>query len=277
MANITAAEVNKLRKQTGAGMMDCKKALVEAEGDFDKAIEILRKKGQKVAEKRSDRDANEGVIIAGTTEDNKYAALVTLNCETDFVAKNDEFVGVAKNILSIALNEKPASLDDLKGLKFDANMSIADKITEEVGKIGEKIELSELETVVADQAIAYNHPGNKTATIVGLNKGGDDAFQAGKNVAMQIAAMAPIALNPDGVSEEIKARELEIGREQAIKEGKPEQILDKIAEGKLQKYYKENTLLNQQYFVDNKMTVDGYLKSVDKELTVTDFKRSSLV
>lgn len=277
MAKITAAEVNKLRKHTGAGMMDCKKALVEAEGDFDKAIEILRKKGQKVAEKRSDRDANEGVIIAGTTEDSTYAALVTLNCETDFVAKNDEFVGVAKNILSVALNEKPGSLEDLKGLKFDDNLSIAEKITEEVGKIGEKIELSELEIVSADQAIAYNHPGNKTATIVGLNKVGEEALQAGKNVAMQIAAMAPIALNADGVSDEIKARELEIGREQAIKEGKPEQILDKIAQGKLQKYYKENTLLNQQYFVDNKMTVEAYLKSIDKELTVTDFKRSSLV
>jgi len=277
MANITAAEVNKLRKQTGAGMMDCKKALVEAEGNFDKAIEILRKKGQKVAEKRSDRDANEGVIIAGTTEDNKFAAIVTLNCETDFVAKNDEFVGVAKNILSIALNEKPGSLEDLKAKKFNSEMSISDKITEEIGKIGEKIELSEFETVNADQAIAYNHPGNKTATIVGLNKDGEEAHQAGKNVAMQIAAMAPIALNADGVSDEIKARELEIGREQAIKEGKPEQILDKIAQGKLQKYYKENTLLNQQYFVDNKITVEGYLKSVDKELTVIDFKRSSLV
>lgn len=277
MANITAAEVNKLRKQTGAGMMDCKKALVEAEGDFDKAIEILRKKGQKVAEKRSDRDANEGVIIAGTTEDNKFAAMVTLNCETDFVAKNEDFVGVAKNILSIALNERPGSLDDLKAKQFNAEMSIADKITEEVGKIGEKIELSEFETVNADQAIAYNHPGNKTATIVGLNQDGDAAQQAGKNVAMQIAAMAPIAINEDGVSDEIKARELEIGREQAKKEGKPEQILDKIAQGKLQKYYKENTLLNQQYFVDNKLTVEGYLKSVDKELTVVDFKRSSLV
>jgi elongation factor Ts len=277
MANITAAEVNKLRKQTGAGMMDCKKALVEAEGDFDKAIEILRKKGQKVAEKRSDRDANEGIIIAGTTEDNKYAALVTLNCETDFVAKNEDFVGVAKNILSIALNEKPASLDELKALKFNGEMTIADKITEEIGKIGEKIDLSELETISSDRTVAYNHPGNKTATIVGFNKDGELVAEAGKNVAMQIAAMNPIAIDADGVSEEIKARELEIGREQAIKEGKPEQILDKIAEGKLQKYYKENTLLNQQYFVDNKETVKSYLKSVDKELTVTDFKRSSLV
>lgn len=277
MATITAAEVNKLRKQTGAGMMDCKKALVEAEGDFDKAIEVLRKKGQKVAEKRSDRDANEGVIIAGTTEDNSFAAMITLNCETDFVAKNDDFVGVAKTILGIALNEKPGSMDDLKAKKFDDNLTIAEKIVEEVGKIGEKIELSELATVSAEKAIAYNHPGNKTATIVALNQNSEAAEAAGKNVAMQIAAMNPIAIDADGVSEEIKARELEIGREQAIKEGKPEQIIDKIAEGKLQRYYKDNTLLNQQYFVDNKETVKSYLKSVDKELTVTDFKRSSLV
>lgn len=277
MANITAAEVNKLRKQTGAGMMDCKKALVEAEGDFDKAIEILRKKGQKVAEKRSDRDANEGVILAGTTEDNSYAAMIALNCETDFVAKNDDFVGVAKEILSIALNEKPGTLDDLKAAQFGNGMTVTEKITEEIGKIGEKIELSEYVTVSNDKTIAYNHPGNKTATIVALNQNSEEAAAAGKNVAMQIAAMAPIALDENGVSEEVKARELEIGREQALKEGKPEAILDKIAEGKLKKYYKENTLLNQQYFVDNKMTVDGYLKSINKELTVTDFKRSSLV
>lgn len=275
MASITAAEVNKLRKHTGAGMMDCKKALVEAEGDFDKAIEILRKKGQKVAEKRSDRDANEGVILAGTKDN--VAALITLNCETDFVAKNADFVGVAEKLLEIALNENPASLEDMKGLKFDDSLTIAEKITEEVGKIGEKIELSEIEILSAENVIAYNHPGNKTATIVGLNKSGEDVNAAGKNVAMQIAAMNPVALNSDSVSEEIKARELEIGREQARKEGKPEQIIEKIAEGKLHKYYKENTLLNQQYFVDNKLSVEQYLKSVDKELTVTDFKRSSLV
>jgi elongation factor Ts len=277
MANITAADVNKLRKQTGAGMMDCKKALVEAEGDFDKAIQVLRKKGQKVAEKRSDRDANEGVIMAGTTEDSKFAAMIALNCETDFVAKNDDFVGVAKTILTVALNEKPGSVEDLRALKFNDTMTIAEKLTEEIGKIGEKIELSEYSTVSANKAVAYNHPGNKTATIVALNLDSDAASDAGKNVAMQIAAMNPVALDESQVSDEIKARELEIGREQAMKEGKPEQILDKIAQGKLQKYYKDNTLMNQQYFVDNKETVKSYLKKVDKELTVTDFKRSSLV
>ncbi|MBD99573.1 MAG: elongation factor Ts [Verrucomicrobia bacterium] len=277
MSKITAAEVNKLRKQTGAGMMDCKKALVEAEGDFDKAIEILRKKGQKVAEKRSDREANEGVVIAGTNESNDFAAILTLSCETDFVAKNEEFVGVAKQLLSIALNERLGSLDELKAANFENGLSVEEKITEQVGKIGEKIEVSELATVAADSAIAYNHPGYKTATILGLNKNSEEVAAAGKNVAMQIAAMNPIAVDVDGVSEEIKARELEIGREQALKEGKPEQILDKIAQGKLQKYYKENTLLNQQYFIDNKQSVGDYLKSIDKELTVTDFKRGSLV
>lgn len=275
MASITAAEVNKLRKHTGAGMMDCKKALVEAEGDFDKAIEILRKKGQKVAEKRGDRDANEGVILAGTSND--FAAVITLNCETDFVAKNAEFVSVAERILEVALAEKPANVEDLKGMKFNDELTISEKILEEVGKIGEKIDLSEYETVSSENVIAYNHPGNKTATVVALNVKSDDADQAGKNVAMQIAAMAPVALDENSVSDEIKARELEIGREQAKKEGKPEQILDKIAQGKLQKYYKENTLLNQQYFVDNKLSVSQYLKSVNKDLTVTDFKRSSLV
>ena len=277
MATITAAEVNKLRKHTGTGMMDCKKALVEAEGDFDKAIQILRKKGQKVAEKRSDRDANEGVVIAGTNEDASFAAVITLNCETDFVAKNDDFVAVAKNILKISLENKTSNVEELRASKYNDSMTIAEKLIEEVGKIGEKIELSYLETVSSEKTIAYNHPGNKTATIVALNQDSEESQSAGKNVAMQIAAMNPIALDSDQVSEEIKVRELEIGREQAIKEGKPEAIIDKIAEGKLQRYYKDNTLLNQQYFVDNKLTVKSYLKSINKDLTVKDFKRSSLV
>lgn len=277
MAKITAAEVNKLRKHTGTGMMDCKKALVEADGDFDKAIEILRKKGQKVAEKRSDRDANEGVIMAGTNDENSFAAMITLNCETDFVAKNDDFVGVAKNIMNIALDNKISDVEELRSSKYDDSMTVAEKLIEEVGKIGEKIELSQLETVSSEKTIAYNHPGNKTATIVAMNQSGDDAQAAGKNVAMQIAAMNPIALDADQVSEEIKERELAIGKEQALKEGKPEAILDKIAQGKLQRYYKDNTLLNQQYFVDNKETVKSYLQKVNKDLTVTDFKRSSLV
>lgn len=277
MAKITAAEVNKLRKHTGTGMMDCKKALVEAEGDFDKAIAILRKKGQKVAEKRSDRDTNEGVVVAGATEDSSYAAIITLNCETDFVAKNDDFIAVAKSILTIALNEKPESIEDLRAANFDGAMSVAEKLIEEVGKIGEKIQLSYFDVVAAAETVAYNHPGYQTATIVALNQNNDAAAAAGRNVAMQIAAMNPIALDEANVSDEVKARELEIGRELALKEGKPEAILDKIAQGKLQKYYKDNTLLNQQYFVDNKISVKAYLQSVNKDLTVSDFKRSSLV
>jgi elongation factor Ts len=277
MAKITAAEVNKLRKHTGTGMMDCKKALVEAEGDFDKAIAILRKKGQKVAEKRSDRDTNEGVVVAGATEDSSYAAIITLNCETDFVAKNDDFVAVAKSILTIALSEKPDSIEDLRAAKFDDSMTVTEKLIEEVGKIGEKIQLSYFDVVSSAKTVAYNHPGYQTATIVALNQNNDAAAAAGRNVAMQIAAMNPIALDEANVSDEIKARELEIGRELALKEGKPEAILDKIAQGKLQKYYKDNTLLNQQYFVDNKISVKAYLQSVNKDLTVTDFKRSSLV
>ena len=177
MASITAAEVNKLRKHTGAGMMDCKKALVEAEGDFDKAIEILRKKGQKVAEKRGDRDANEGVIMAGTSGD--FAAVITLNCETDFVAQNSEFVAVAQTILDKALAEKPASVEDLRGMKFNDELTISEKILEEIGKIGEKIDLSDYQTVSAENVIAYNHPGNKTATVVALNVKSDEADQAG--------------------------------------------------------------------------------------------------
>ena len=277
MAKITAAEVNKLRKHTGTGMMDCKKALVEAEGDFDKAIAILRKKGQKVAEKRSDRDTNEGVVVAGATEDSSYAAIITLNCETDFVAKNDDFIAVAKSILTIALNEKPESIEDLRAAKFDGAMSVSEKLIEEVGKIGEKIQLSYFDVVADAETVAYNHPGYQTATIVALNQNNDAAAAAGRNVAMQIAAMNPIALDEADVSDEVKARELEIGRELALKEGKPEAILDKIAQGKLQKYYKDNTLLNQQYFVDNKISVKAYLQSVNKDLTVSDFKRSSLV
>jgi len=275
MAKITAAEVNKLRKQTGAGMMDCKKALVESEGDFDKAIQILRKKGQKVAEERGERDANEGVVIAG--KKGTLAAMIVLNCETDFVAKNEDFIAVAKTILDVALDQKPASVDELKALKFDNELTISEKITNEVGKIGEKIDLAELSFVSSDNVIAYNHPGYKTAAIVALNKTGEEADAAGKNVAMQIAAMNPVALDENSVSEEIKERELEIGREQAKKEGKPDNIIDKIAEGKLKKYYQDNTLLNQQFFVDNKLSVAAYLKSIDKELTVTDFKRASLV
>ena len=278
MATITASEVNSLRKQTGAGMMDCKKALVEAEGDFDKAIEILRKKGQKVAAKRGDRDANEGLVIAKSTSDGKKGVILTLNCETDFVAKNDDFTGFANKIVDLAIENQPASIDELKAISYDGNgLTIGEKIIEEVGKIGEKIDLSQYALVEAEKVVAYNHPGNKIASIVGLNKDVADSNELGKDVAMQVAAMAPVALNEDGVSQEIIDKEIEIGKEQARAEGKPENILEKIALGKLQKFYKENTLLHQQFIKDNKKSVSQYLKEQDKDLTVTRFERFALV
>ncbi|MBL4592344.1 MAG: elongation factor Ts [Flavobacteriales bacterium] len=277
MSKITAADVNNLRKQTGAGMMDCKNALVEAEGDFDKAIDILRKRGQKVAAKRGDRDANEGLILAKTTEDGKKAVLVVVNCETDFVAQNAEFNTFATTILDAAIANSPASLDALKELTFDGEaMTIGEKVIQQTGVIGEKIEVSGYEFVEAEQAIAYNHPGNRLASIVAFNKTGEAVSEAGKQVAMQIAAMDPIAIDESGVAPEVIAKEMELGREIAIQEGKPENIIDKIAEGKVKKYLKENTLLNQASVRDNKKTVSQFLNDTENGLTVTDFKRKML-
>lgn len=270
---ITAAEVNKLRKHTGAGMMDCKKALVEADGDFDKAIEILRKKGQKVAAKRADRDAAEGCVLAASTG-NKGAILV-LNCETDFVAKNDSFVKLANDFMKVALEGGVDNADALKALTFDGNLSVADKIVEQTGVIGEKLDISYFEVVNAEKVVAYNHPGNSIASIVGVNQAAAEETVV-RDVAMQVAAMNPVALNEDGVSEDTKQKELQLGREIAIKEGKPENIVDKIAEGKLKKFYKENTLLQQDFIKDSKLSVAGYLDQASKGLTVTAFKRFSL-
>jgi elongation factor Ts len=273
--NITAADVNKLRTITGAGMMDCKKALVEAEGDFDAAIDLLRKKGQKVAANRSDRDATEGVVLAKANGDAKRGTIVVLNCETDFVAKNDNFVQVANAILDIAIAHKPATLDELKALPFgDSGMNINDKITEEIGKIGEKLDLSYYGTVDAEMVFCYNHPGNKLASVVGFNKSATE--DVAKDVAMQAAAMAPVALDESSVSEEIKQKEIEVGKEQAINEGKPADMAEKIAMGRLNKFMKENTLLNQEFIKDGKMTVSQYMKSTDKDLTATGFIRFSL-
>jgi elongation factor Ts len=273
--NITAADVNKLRTITGAGMMDCKKALVEAEGDFDAAIDLLRKKGQKVAANRSDRDATEGVVLAKANGDGKRGTIVVLNCETDFVAKNDNFVQVANAILDIAIANKPATLDELKALPFgDSGMNINDKITEEIGKIGEKLDLSYYGTVDAEMVFCYNHPGNKLASVVGFNKSATE--DVAKDVAMQAAAMAPVALDESSVSEEIKQKEIEVGKEQAINEGKPADMAEKIAMGRLNKFMKENTLLNQEFIKDGKMTVSQYMKSADKDLTATGFIRFSL-
>ncbi|HPE57153.1 MAG TPA: translation elongation factor Ts [Bacteroidales bacterium] len=274
MANITAAEVNKLRKMTGAGMMDCKKALVETEGDFEKAIDLLRKKGQKVASKRADKEANEGIVLAQTTADNKYGVVFMLNCETDFVAKNDEFVNFANGIMEKALSEKPASVEDLKALKLN-DRTVEENITEMVGKTGEKMDLSGFEVIEAEKVFAYNHMGNKLATVLGLNKA-NGVDEAGHQLAMQVAAMAPVAVDRGDVPQEVIDKELEIGREQAREEGKPEAMLDKIAEGKLNKFFKENTLLNQDFVRDSKKTVAQFLKEVDGDLKVTGFKRLML-
>ena len=273
MATITAAEVNKLRKQTGLGMMDCKKALVEAEGDFDQAIDILRKKGQKVAEKRGDRSTSEGHSMAKVNAEGNKGVIIALSCETDFVAINDAFIAFATEIVDTALDNNIADATSLLAANLADGRSIQENIIDQIGKIGEKIEVSDFALVSADTVIAYNHPGNNIASMVGLNKAGEMISAAGKDVAMQIAAMAPVALDESSVSEEIKAKELEIGRDQAIQEGKPEQIVDKIAMGRLKKFLKENTLVEQAYIKDNKMSVGQYLKTVDKDLEVMEFKR----
>lgn len=274
--NITAADVNKLRKQTGAGMMDCKKALVEANGDFEQAVDYLRKKGQKVAANRSDRDATEGVVLAKTSQDGKLGAIIVLNCETDFVAKNADFTQFAENILDIAVAHKPTSIDELKSLKYNgSSLTIGEKITEQTGVIGEKIDLSGYETIQADTVVSYIHPGNKLASVVGLNKEGDFA-SVGRDVAMQVAAMAPVALDKESVSKEIIDREVEVGKEQAIQEGKPADMAEKIALGRLNKFFQENTLLNQAFIKDNKKSIKQYLGETEKDLSVTSFLRYSL-
>ncbi len=273
---ITASMVNELRQKTNAGMMDCKNALVEAEGDFEKAIDILRKKGQKIAAKREDRDANEGVVIAKSTSDNKRGALIVLNCETDFVAKNDNFVAVANKILDIAIENNPASIDALKALPFGDGLTIGEKLTEQTGVIGEKIDLSDFAPITAEVVFAYNHPGNRLASIVGLNKGGDKVVEASRDIAMHIAAMAPVALTREEIPAATVEKELEIGKDLAIQEGKPAEMAEKIAQGRLNKFYKESALLEQEFMNDNKVSVAQYLTGVEKDLTITSFKRISL-
>lgn len=271
MSKITAAEVNKLRKQTGAGMMDCKKALVEADGDFEAAVEFLRKKGQKVAAKRGDNEASEGLVIAKSNDAGTSGVIVKINCETDFVAKNAEFGNFADSIVNIALENGINNVEELN--KQDANgITVEDSVTEQIGKIGEKIQISEVAKIDAEHVVAYNHPGNQVASLVGLNKSGDKVSEAGKDVAMQIAAMNPVALNQEGVSQEVIDKEIEIGKETARQEGKPEEMLEKIARGKLNKFFKENTLLEQAFIKDNKQSVSKYLNSVESGLTVTDRK-----
>ena len=274
MAGINAADVAKLRRVTLAGMMDCKKALEESEGDFDKAIEIIRKKGQAVANKRADKEASEGVVLSKVSADGKAGAIIVLNSETDFVAKNADFMALANKILDIAVTKKPANLDELKSLPMDGG-KVGEKVIEYVGIIGEKLDLSYFEKIEAAHVQAYIHPGNRLATLVGFTKSGIDG-QVYKDIAMQIAAMNPVAIDKDFVPESVIAQEIEIGKDQARRDGKPEEMLEKIAQGKLTKFFKESTLLNQDFVKDNKITIRKYLQSANKELAVTEFKRFTL-
>ncbi len=273
MAKITATDVAKLRKMTGAGMMDCKKVLQEADGDFDKAIDLLRKKGQKVAGKRADREASQGAIIAKTTDDKKYGVVISLNCETDFVAKNEDFIKLAHKIADVALAEKPENLDALKAKKL-GDVTVEEEVVTQTGVIGEKLELSVFEAISAEHVEAYIHMGNKLASLAGFNLETD--AETASEIVMQIAAMSPIAVDKEGISQEIIDKELEIGKELAIKEGKPAELAGKIAQGRLGKFFKENTLLNQDYVKNNKMSVKEFLQSINKDLTVTEFKRFAL-
>ncbi len=270
---ITASEVNKLRQATGAGMMDCKKALVEAEGDFDKAVENLRKKGQKVAANRADRNSGEGAVLAKVNADNTAGVVVSVNCETDFVGKNDTYLALANQILDIALDK--TSLEDLLAADF-GGMTIADKLTEQTGVIGEKIEIGGFKRVEGPFVGHYIHAGNRIATLVGLSAALDGAAEAAKNVAMQAAAMNPIALNEDGVDASVIEKEIEIAKDQLRQEGKPEAMLDNIAKGKIKRFFKDNTLVNQDFIKDSKQSVSQYIKSVDASLEVTAFARLAL-
>ena len=257
--------------------MDCKKALVESNGDMEKAIDLLRKKGQKVAANRADRDAKDGVVLSKTSADNSYAAVLMINCETDFVAKNEDFVKYAESILDLAIANKVKEVESLKKLQLSDNRTVEETIIDQTGVIGEKIDLGGFEAIEAPLTAAYIHPGNRLATIVGLNLNNNEKLaQIGRELAMQVAAMDPVGVDEHDVSDEVIKREIEVGMEQARNEGKPEEMLEKIAKGKLNKFFRENTLLNQDFVRENKKTVRQYLSEVDKELTVTAFKRLML-
>lgn len=273
MAKITAAEVNKLRKATGAGMMDCKKALVEAEGDFDAAIEILRKQGQKVAAKRADRDSAEGAAIAVVNSDQTRGAVISLNCETDFVAKNDSFIQLANDFATLALES--SSKEEL--LQKDYNgITVEEKLTEQTGVIGEKIEIGAFKTLEAPFVGSYIHAGNKIAVVAGLSANVEGADAVAKDVSMQAAAMNPISLDEEGVDQSVIDKEIEIAKDQLRQEGKPEAMLDNISKGKIKRFFKDNTLVNQDFIKDSKISVAAYVKSIDSSLQVVGFERVGL-
>jgi elongation factor Ts len=273
MVKVTAAEVNKLRKTTGAGMMDCKKALVEADGSFDTAIEILRKKGQKVAAKRADRESSEGVAIAIANEDNTSGVGIVLACETDFVGKNADFIDLAHKIAANGL--KCNSKEDL--LKSNlGDMSVEEKLIEQTGVIGEKIQINDFTKIDAAFVGTYIHAGNKISSLVGFSEKCEDIEVAAKDISMQIAAMNPIALDEDSVDSEVVEKEIEIAKDQLRAEGKPEEMLDKIAQGKLKRFFKDNTLIHQAFIKDSKQTVSQYLSSFSSETKITSYSRVSI-
>jgi len=270
---ISAADVNKLRLSTGAGMMDCKKALIETNGDFEAAVDVLRKKGQKVAANRADRQASEGCVLSKVSADKKFGVVLSLNCETDFVAKNEGFVALANGFIDLALSKKVKTAEEFSQLEYNG-MKVADKLIEQTGVIGEKIEIGSYEVLESEFIGTYIHAGNRLAVIVAFNKATDD--ETGKQVSMQVAAMNPIAIDEKSVPKDIVDREIEVGKDLAIQEGKPAEMAEKIAMGRLNKFYKESTLLNQEFVRDNKLTIKQFLTSVDKDLTATAFKRVSL-
>ncbi|MCB0523268.1 MAG: translation elongation factor Ts [Saprospiraceae bacterium] len=276
MYKVTTADIQKLREMTDAGMMDCKKALEEAQGDYDAAQDWLRKKGIAKAAKREDRDANEGVVVAITDASQKKGIMVALNCETDFVARNDNFIGLTNKIANIALEKSPATLEELLALPIEGSVSIGEKVGEQNGIIGEKVELSRYELLTGELVLTYNHSNNKRSVLVALNKNNDSFEQAGRDIAMQIAAMSPVSVSKDDVDPKIIEREIEVGKDLARNEGKPEEMLEKIAMGRLNKFFQENTLLSQKFVKNNDQNVDQYLKSLDKDLTVTAFKQVAL-
>lgn len=271
--SFSTADVVKLRKMTGAGMMDCKNALAEAEGNFDRALEIIREKGKLIASKRADREASEGVALAKVSEDGKFGALIVLNCETDFVAKNESFVAFAEKILNAAVENKVENLEALKAVELDG-VAIEALITEQTGVTGEKLDLSYYKCLNDEAVVGYIHPGNKLATLVAFNK--PVAENVGKDIAMQVAAMAPLAVDEKSIPQAEIDKELEFAKEKYRKEGKPEAMLDKIAQGSLNKWFKDVTLLNQAYVKESKKTVKQFLAENDSELTVTAFERFSL-
>lgn len=275
--SISAQDVNKLRQQTGAGMMDCKKALTEANGDFEAAIDILRKKGQKVSAARSGNATSEGIILTNISKDGTNGKLLAFACETEPVSKTDLFRDLGKSIFTVAIEKNASTTEEILALTLSDGRSVQEHITDLTGKIGEKIVIASYENVSSEKVVDYVHSNGKLGVLVALkNVNGTDVTEVGKDVAMQIAAMKPVAVDKDGVDESVVQREIEVGKDQARAEGKPEAMLEKIAMGKLNKFYKENTLLNQEFVKDNSKTIAQLLDGVSKGLTVASFRRVAL-